>query len=304
MLYSVRLGGDEIEVRPLGVGTNSWNEHRLDGAREALAASLDIGITLFDTAEVYSRGDSERTIGRLLRESGRSAVIATKFAPLPLRLTTDSLSRALEASLDRLGLDHVDLYQVHWPYSLLKIERLMERLADEVEAGRVRGVGVSNYSAAHMRRAHAALERRGVPLVSNQVNYSLLRRTPEVNGVLQTCRELGAALIAYFPLASGALTGKYRPGGKTPGGMRGRMSAFRKLEETMSVVEELERIGKEHDRSAAQVALNWLARKDAVVPIPGAKDGRQATENARAIDFEITEDEATRLDEVSRPWMR
>lgn len=304
MLDSVRLGRDGIEVRPLGVGTNSWNEGRLDGAREALAASLDAGITLVDTAEVYSRGDSERTIGRLLHESGRSAVIATKFAPLPLRLTTDSLPRALGASLDRLGLDHVDLYQVHWPYSFLKIERLMERLADEVEAGRVRGVGVSNYSAAHMRRARAALEQRGIPLVSNQVNYSLLHRAPEVNGVLEACRELGVTLIAYFPLASGALTGKYRPGGKTPAGMRGRMSAFRKLEETMSVVEELERIGKEHDRSAAQVALNWLARQDAVLPIPGAKDGRQATENARSIDFQITEDEASRLDEVSLAWRR
>lgn len=299
---SIRLGRDGVELRPLGVGTNSWDAKTIDGAREALSASLDAGITLIDTAEVYTRGESERTIGRLLRESNRSAVVATKFAPLPLRLSTSSLSRALDTSLGRLGLAQVDLYQVHWPFSLLRIESLMEQLANELEAGRVRGIGVSNYSAVQMRRAHAALARRGIPLVSNQVNFSLLHRAPEANGVLDACRELGATLIAYTPLASGALTGKYRPGGQRPAGVRRFMPAFRKLEQVMPVVEELERVGRDHDRSAAQVAVNWLARQDSVLPIPGAKDGRQAIENARSIDFEITKDEAAKLDQVSRSW--
>ena len=111
-------------------------------------------------------------------------------------------------------------------------------------------------------------------------------------------------MIAYTPLASGALTGKYRPSGQTPAGARRFMGAFRKLEQVMPVVEELEKIGREHDRSAAQVALNWLARQEAVLPIPGAKDGRQASENARSIDFEISENEAARLDDVSRGWLR
>jgi len=300
----MRLGRGGIELRPLGLGTNSWNDKSLEGAREALSASLDAGITLIDTAEVYSWGRSERAISQLLRESERPCVVATKFAPLPLRLTPDALSRALDASLERLGLAQVDLYQVHWPYSFLSIESSMERLADEVQAGRVRAVGVSNYGAAQMRRAHAALEQRGIPLVSNQVNYSLLHRSPEINGVLETCRELGATLIAYTPLASGALTGKYLPAGRKPTGIRRLFGVFRKLEQAMPVVEELERIGLEHDRSAAQVALNWLARQDAVLPIPGAKDGRQADQNARSIDFEISEDQAARLDAVSRPWKR
>jgi aryl-alcohol dehydrogenase-like predicted oxidoreductase len=304
MLKSMRLGPDGIELRPLGIGTNSWNDKRLEGAREALSVSLDAGITLIDTAEVYSRGGSERAISELLGESERPCVVATKFAPLPFRLTPDALSRALDASLERLGLAQVDLYQVHWPYSFLSIESSMERLADEVQAGRVRAVGVSNYGAAQMRRAHAALEQRGIPLVSNQVNYSLLHRSPEINGVLETCRELGATLIAYTPLASGALTGKYLPAGRKPTGIRRLFGVFRKLEQAMPVVEELERIGLEHDRSAAQVALNWLARQDAVLPIPGAKDGRQADQNARSIDFEISEDQAARLDAVSRPWKR
>ena len=304
MLDAVRLGRNGVELRPIGIGTNSWNARRLEGARKALSASLDAGITFIDTAEVYSWGESERTIGRLLRESGRAGVVATKFAPLPLRLSAGSLTRALEASLGRLGLPQVDLYQVHWPYTPLGIESLMARLADEVEAGRVRSVGVSNYSAAQMRRAHEALAKRGIPLASNQVNYSLLHRAPEVNGVLDACRALGIALIAYTPLASGALTGKYRPGGPKPAGVRRFMAAFRKLEGVMPVIQELERIGREHDRSAAQVALNWLARQDCVLPIPGAKDGAQATQNASSIDFEISEEEGARLDVVSRPWQR
>ncbi len=303
-MNSVQLGRDGSEVRPLGVGTNSWNERTFEGAREAFAASLDAGITLIDTAEVYGRGESERVIGRLLAESGRSAAVATKFAPLPLRLSEDSLRRALDASLGRLGLASVDLYQVHWPFTFVRIETLMRRLAHEVAAGRVRGVGVSNYGATQMRRAHAALAEAGIPLVSNQVNYSLLHRAPETNGVLDACRELGTTLIAYTPLASGALTGKYRPDGRRPTGVRRHMGAFRNLEQVMPVVEELEKIGREHDRSAAQVALNWLARQDGVLPIPGAKDAHQATENARSIDFEIGDEEAARLDQVSQRWRR
>ncbi len=304
MLNSVQLGRDGSEVRPLGVGTNSWNERTFEGAREAFSASLDAGITLIDTAEVYGRGESERVIGRLLSESGRSAAVATKFAPLPLRLSEGSLRRALAASLGRLELASVDLYQVHWPFTFVRIETLMRRLAHEVAAGRVRGVGVSNYGATQMRRAHAALAEAGIPLVSNQVNYSLLHRAPETNGVLDACRELGTTLIAYTPLASGALTGKYRPDGRRPTGVRRHMGAFRNLEQVMPVVEELGKIGREHDRSAAQVALNWLARQDGVLPIPGAKDAHQATENARSIDFEIGDDEAARLDQVSHRWRR
>lgn len=303
MLSSIKFGPDAFEVRPLGVGTNSWRAKTHAGAREALLASLDAGITLIDTAEAYHSGDSERTIGRILRDSGRTAFVATKFAPMPLRLSLDSLSRALSASLERLGVERIDLYQVHWPFTLLKIERLMDRLADEVERGRVRGVGVSNYNAGQTRRAHAALAERGIPLVSNQVNYSLLHRSPEANGTLDTCRELGITLIAYTPLASGALTGKYRPGGRKPQATRRVMSAYRKLESVMPVIEDLERIGRSHDRSPAQVALNWLARQENVLPIPGAKNAQQAQDNARSIDFEISEQEAEQLDLATRPWL-
>ncbi len=300
MPEAIELPGIDAAIRPLGVGTNSWSPSTLEGARQAMLASLDAGITLIDTAEVYGFGGSERAIGQILRESDRSALVATKFAPVPWRLGASSWKGALTASLDRLGLDRVDLYQVHWPFSFAAIEGLMDWLADEVAEGRVAAVGVSNYGAEQMRRAHAALAKRGIPLASNQVNYSLLQRAPETNGVLDACRELGAALIAYTPLASGALTGKYRPGGAAPAGPRRFMGAFRRLEQIGPLLDELEAIGREHARSAAQVALNWLVRHDAVLAIPGAKNSQQATDNARAIDFEISDGEAARLHEASR----
>ena len=145
--------------------------------------------------------------------------------PSPTAITSSSLEGALDASLRRLQRETVDLYQIHFPFTLLRIRSLMNRLADAVATGKVRYVGVSNYSAAQMRTAHAALAERGVPLVSNQVNYSLLHRAPEENGVLETCGELEVTLIAYFPLARGVLTGKHQGGAPTPRGLR-RFSAL------------------------------------------------------------------------------
>ena len=226
--------------------------------------------------------------------------MATKFAPL--RLTTAALPHALDASLRRLQLETVDLYQIHFPFGILRIRSLMNRLADAVEAGRVRHVGVCNYNAAQVRTAHAALAARGVPLVSNQVHYNLLHRDPERNGVLDACRELGVTLIAYLPLASGMLTGKYR-GGATPPRhwIRRRTAPFPASERLEPLLQALAEIGQAHGRTSAQVALNWLARQDGVLPIPGARHARQATENAEAIDFAISEAEAARLSTLSEP---
>jgi aryl-alcohol dehydrogenase-like predicted oxidoreductase len=310
---SRRLGPGGPEIRPLGVGAWQWGDRRYWGfdprhgyleAREAFLASLDAGITLIDTAEIYGRGESERIIGRALSETGREALIASKFAPLPWRLRPESLGVALDASLRRLGRASLDLYQVHWPYSLLRIEPLMEQLAEAVSAGRVRAVGVSNYSAKQMLAAHRALADRGVPLASNQVNYSLLRRRVERDGTLAACRELGVTLIAYSPLAQGALTGKYGPGRGRVSGVRRFRPWFRALPGAMPLIEALEEVGRAHERTAAQVALNWLARQESVIPIPGARNGRQAAENAAAIDFAITHEEAARLERLSRRWRK
>lgn len=302
------LGRGGPAVPPLGVGLWAWGDEKIwrfdpergpRDAREAFAASVEAGLAFFDTAEIYGGGASERLLGECLRESNRSVFVATKFAPLPWRLTSSALPRALDASLARLGLAAADLYQVHWPWTLLPIARLMERMADAVQAGKVRHVGVSNYSAARMRRAHDALARRGLALASNQVQYNLLDRAPERNGVLEACRELGVTLIAYSPLALGALTGKYAPD-RLPAGARRFMGPFRRIARAMPVVEALRRVGAKHGGTPAQVALQWLARQDGVLPIPGARNAAQARENAGALRLTLDDEDLALLDRVSR----
>ena len=192
----------------------------------------------------------------------------------------------------------VDLYQIHWPFPPVSIETWMDAMADAVEAGLVRAIGVSNYSAAQMRRAHAALSRRGVPLASNQVKYSLLHREPERNGLLRACKELNITLIAYGPIAQGLLTGKYSATNPPPG-LRGRGYSKERLSQIQSLVSRLREIGTAHGgKTPSQVALNWLLCRGAV-PIPGVKNSRQASENLGALGWRLSDDEVVELDHAS-----
>ncbi len=274
--------------------------HGFDEEKGALETSVAAGVTLFDTAAIYANGASERRLGELAR--GRDVLIATKF-PGTLFFRTEHMPKELEASLARLGKSSVDLYQHHFPYNTAAIPRLMELMADAVRAGKVKAVGVSNYSAEQMRIAHAALAQRGIPLASNQVEYSLLHRQPEVNGVLDACRELGVTLIAYQPLASGALTGKYVAGDR-PTGLRRFMGSFRGkgLEAVAPVVALLREIGGRYSKGPAQVALRWLIENESVLPIPGAKNGKQAADNAGALSFSLTPEEIEALNRATLAW--
>jgi aryl-alcohol dehydrogenase-like predicted oxidoreductase len=307
---------DELSVAPLGVGAWAWGTTRLWGygkeynrsdVGDAFRASMAEGVSLVDTAEIYGNGASERIIGEILREGGFEGrpVIATKFAPLPYRLGARSLLKALDKSLERLGIETIDLYQIHFPNPIFKIDSLMTALAETVKAGKVRRVGVSNYGADQMRRAHDRLASHGVPLASNQVEYSLLQRTPETNGVLEASRDLGVTLIAYSPIAKGLLTGKYGPGGDRPSGLVRRMGrAFgeQNLEKIEPVLNILREIGEAHGKEPAQVALNWLITQTSTFPIPGAKNEHQARQNAGALGWEISADEAEKLNLATLGW--
>jgi aryl-alcohol dehydrogenase-like predicted oxidoreductase len=268
--------------------------------REAFQASLAGGITLFDTAPIYSVGASERRLGELARDT--PALIATKFPP-GLRATEDDMPGALEASLRRLRRRRVDLYQHHFPGRRVDIPRLMGFMADAVAAGRVRAVGVSNYSPEQMRVASRALAERGLPLASNQVQYSLLHRRPETDGVLETCRELGATLIAYQPLAGGALTGKYLTGPR-PVGLRRFLPYFRRSSRDAlgPVIALLREIASAHGTGPAQVALAWLVANETVLPIPGAKNQPQAVANAQSLTVRLSGEEIDELDAATRSW--
>src|SRR5258708_26508013 len=223
----------DLYVSPLGIGTWAWGDRIVWGygqggftdedLQAAFRATLDTGINFFDTAELYGfpAHTSEKLLGRFMQGAPERVIVATKFFPLPWRFMKSQLISALRHSLDRLQVARVDLYQIHWPSPPGSIETWMDALADAVQAGYTRTVGVSNYNAQQMRRAHAVLARRGVPLASNQVEYSLLKRDPEHNGVLAARRELGVTLIAYSPLGMGMLTGKYTPD-NPPTGWRSR----------------------------------------------------------------------------------
>jgi aryl-alcohol dehydrogenase-like predicted oxidoreductase len=311
------LGSTGIRVPKIGVGTANWGDPArfgrfdlgqmaygpvgsLEEQRGAVDASIALGAGLFDTAGMYGGGASEHILGALLRD--KRALIATKF---PSRLRSSragDLPQELERSLSRLGRSSVDLYQVHSPFPWLSIPRVMERMGDAVSAGKIRAVGVSNFSAAQLRLAHRALAARGIPLATIQVAYSLLQRGPETNGVLDTCRELGVTLIAYKPLAMGALSGRYADGAR-PDGFRRYLSVFRaknrdKLSRPLALLNE---IARGYQRTSTQVALRWLIQRG-VLPIPGAKNAEQAQQNAGALMFSLTASDVEALEQVTRDF--
>lgn len=303
-----RLGLTDISVPALGIGTWSWGDSLFwaygKGYGEAdvagaFRAAIAGGITLFDTAEIYGFGESERILGKLCQETGASVTLATKYFPVPWRWQRSAIAAALTASLERLQQSHIALYQIHWPLEFfLKTRDFMEVLAAEVKQGRIQAIGVSNYSAQQMRQAHEILAAKGIPLAVNQVPYSLLTPQIEQNGILATAQELGVTILAYSPLAQGLLTGKYTTGSRTT------MQGARKIDPRFSdqglakiapLIDLLQTLGEKYEKTPAQVALNWLICQENVIPIPGAKNDRQATQNAGALGWELSPEDQTLL---------
>jgi aryl-alcohol dehydrogenase-like predicted oxidoreductase len=311
------LAGSDVSIPLMGVGTWAWGDSATWGMgsydteltsasiHDAWDASIDAGANLFDTAEVYGGGESERIIGGLLAgDPGRagSAVIATKFMPSPWKLDVrGKLLASVRASLERLGLQSVDLYQIHGPISLRSHAALADALAAAHAEGLVRAVGVSNYSVRETRSIAAALEARGLHLATNQIEFSLLRRAPETSGLLAACADLGVVPLAYSPIGQGRLTGKYSAAHPPPGK---RTFSNHPMATVDGVVAELRRIGDARGgKTPGQVALNWVIAKGAV-PIPGAKSRSQAQENAGALGWCLDGDEIERLDRVALAGIR
>ncbi len=312
------LGKTGIEISPIGLGVMEFSGGGgllgrafpvipQSDKNAIIQAALDGGINWFDTAEIYGGGVSESSLADALKAAGKhpgDVVIATKW--FPIFRTAANIPRTIDNRLRYLGGFPIDLYYIHQPYSFSSPKAEMDAMADLVEAGKIRSVGVSNFNAERMRKAHAALEKRGLPLAANQVRYSLLDRKIETNGTLDAARELGVTITAYTPLGSGLLTGKYH---KNPELLknksriwRGRMQ--RQFEASRPLVAALEEIGQAHQATAAQVALNWLIwfNGELVVTIPGATKVKQAADNAAAMQFRLTDAELARLDELSRSF--
>ncbi|MGF1481668.1 MAG: aldo/keto reductase [Cyanophyceae cyanobacterium] len=307
------LGSGGPSVSALGIGTWAWGDQlfwnygKNYGASEVAAAfeaAVNAGVTFFDTAEVYGFGESETLLGQFIKQNQHSIDVATKFLPLPWRFSSQAVAEALTASLDRLQLERVALYQVHSPFTFfMSQESLMNALANEVEKGRIQSIGVSNYAADEMRQAHQILSQRGIQLAVNQVQYSLLSRQVESKGILAAARELDITILAYSPLAQGLLTGKYTPA-HPPDGARRLSLRFSTtgLQKIAPVLELLRQIGDRYEKTPAQVALNWLITQG-TVPIPGAKTAAQAAQNAGALGWSINRAEIAQLEQATRPWL-
>jgi aryl-alcohol dehydrogenase-like predicted oxidoreductase len=303
----VPLGKTDIMITTVGVGTWAWGDRLIWGyggssftdadIREAFDVSLQNGANWFDSAEVYGMGKSERFLGLFLPTTKQEVLIATKFFPFPWRLRKAAMLRALRKSLKRLQLSRVDLYQIHAPIGLWSKSAYVSTLADAVNAGLIRAVGVSNFNTDKTKLANETLLAAGVPLASNQVEYSLFDRHIEKNGLLDYCLENEITVIAYSPLAKGMVTGKYGPENPPPG-PRKRMYPPEKLQQAQPLIQLLKEIGTEHGKTPVQVALNWTICKG-TVPIPGAKNAKQAAENLGAMGWRLSPEEVLALDEAS-----
>ncbi|PKN98282.1 MAG: 2,5-didehydrogluconate reductase [Chloroflexi bacterium HGW-Chloroflexi-4] len=291
----------------LGIGTWAWgdrlvwgygNQYSANDVEESFHAAIDNGIRFFDTAEVYGQGKSEKFIGQLLPSINEKVMVATKIMPFPWRLAKNALRKTLAASLKRLGLKKVDLYQMHWPMPPVSVESWMQQMTEVYEEGLISAVGVSNYNLELTKRSVDALQKKGIPLASNQVEYHLLERRIEKDGLLDYCKANGIKVIAYSPLAMGILSGKYTPD-NPPKGTRSAHYNKGILEAIQPLIKLMKGIGLDHEgKTASQVALNWVICKGTLA-IPGAKNITQVEQNAGAIGWHLTEDEVRKLDESS-----
>lgn len=306
-------------VSPIGLGCwqfskaggfigKFWAKLSSDTEREIVSVSRNGGVNWFDTAEAYGLGKSEQALAAALAGVGAKpgeVMIATKW--LPIGRFAGSIGRTIARRLDCLAPYPIDLYQIHFPASFSPIPAQLRAMAKLAKSGKIRYVGVSNFSAAQMRLAYRVLAEEGIALVSNQVLYSLLKRDIERNGVLETAQELGISLIAYSPLAQGVLTGRFHEDPASFAGLsRMRTMSMRseraRLPRTRALIDELRRIASGRGVTPAEVALNWTVtfHGGTIVAIPGASKVSQAEHNAHAMSFTLSTDELERIDELSR----
>ncbi len=281
-----------LNVSVVGLGCNNFGR-RLDanGAATVVNAALDAGINFLDTADVYGSGQSEEFIGRALGKRRTEAIIATKFGNnmegQGRGASPEYIRRAVEASLRRLDTDYIDLYQLHTPDPSVPIEDTLGALNELVQAGQVREIGVSNFSAKQIREAEAAAQQiKTARSVSVQNEYNFFKREPELD-VLAECERLGIAFLPYLPLAGGLLTGKYRKGQPLPTGTRisqsGSSYAALLTEHNLGVVESLIKFAESRGHMILELAFAWLLSKPVVASvIAGAMSPEQVHANAAA----------------------
>jgi aryl-alcohol dehydrogenase-like predicted oxidoreductase len=317
------LGRTGLTITPIGLGCwqlqqgkgmtgMMWSALGQETMDAIVSAALSGGISWYDTAEAYGRGASERALATGLQHAGVEpgrVVVATKW--LPILKPASDVRDNVDERITCLAPYPVDLYQVHIPWSRSPVAAQMREMAALVRAGKIKAVGVSNFSAKRMAQAGAALQAEGLPLASNQVRINLLERSIEANGVLDLARKHRVTLIAYSPLAQGVLTGRFHDdpsqakavswGRRSRLGGSGKLLTPEGLARTAPLVEALRAVGEDHGATPAQVALAWLVTYygEAVVAIPGASRPEQAAEAAAAMRLRLSAAEVERIDRLS-----
>jgi aryl-alcohol dehydrogenase-like predicted oxidoreductase len=295
----VEAGGVRVSAIGLGTwqfGSTEWGygaEYNRVEAGNIVRRALELGVNMIDTAEFYGFGRSERILGEAIRGRRDSVFLATKIFPIGLPFMTPWRARR---SARRLGVDRIDLYQLHWPSPLFPPRATMPRMRRLVEQGLVAHVGVSNHNLAQWKEAERAL---GGPILSNQVRFNLVDRRPE-REVVPWAEKEGRIVIAYSPLGQGLLSGKYQdaPPSNLVRRRRGTFSAANRAR-LAPLIAALREIGDRHRATPAQVSLAWLIRKPNVVAIPGASSVHQLEENVGAGDIVLLDEESARLDGLS-----
>jgi aryl-alcohol dehydrogenase-like predicted oxidoreductase len=308
MIQTVKLGSQGLEVSRQGLGCMGMSEFygEADEA-ESIATihrALELGVTLLDTSDIYGPFTNERLVGRAIADRRGDVMLATKFGVVRdedggrhgIDGSADYVRRACEASLQRLGLDHIDLYYQHRVDPDTPIEETVGAMGELVAAGKVRFLGLSEAAPDTIRRAHAVH-----PITALQTEYSLWERAPEAE-ILPTVRELGIGFVPYSPLGRGFLTGRYRSlEGLAADDFRRTVPRFgdRHLDDNLRIVEAVEAMAAERGATAAQVALAWVhAQGEDIVPIPGTTTRRHLESNVAALDLELTVDDVGRLSEL------
>ena len=296
-----------LQASIIGLGCNNFGG-RLDEAatKSVVDAAIDAGVTFFDTADTYGGTDSETFLGRVLAGRRERVVLATKFGgkiddARPGGARPEYVRRAVEDSLRRLRVDHIDLYQLHRPDPATPIADTLGALAELVDRGVVREIGCSNFSAEQIAEAEAAVEPGKARFVSVQNELSLLKREAE-RDVLPACQKHGLAFLPYFPLFSGLLTGKYRRGQPLPAGTRiaGSERWQQHLtDENFDLIERLSAFAEDHGRELLDLAFAWLLAKPTVASvIAGATSPEQVRRNAEAGSWDLSPAELAQVDEL------
>ena len=305
------LGNSGLRVSLVGLGCNNFGV-RIDfeGARKVMEKALDLGITLFDTADMYGKGVSETFLGEILGNRRNAVVVATKFG-MPMDegaggASRDYIMKAVEASLKRLQTDYIDLYQLHRPDPLIPIEETLRALDDLIKQGKVRYIGCSNMTASQVVEAQSTAKARGLnAFISCQDEYSLVKRDIE-RELLPVLQSEGLGLLPYFPLANGLLSGKYKRGQTPPPGTRfastPKFFQSHGTDANFAIAERLQTFAAARGHTLLELAFSWLAARPQLASvIAGATTPQQIEQNVTATEWKLSGDEMTEVDRLTRP---